>query len=58
VTLRSGLIAAGLAWLGFIVSTIIATNRLHDRPFRLALTDAGHWFFVLLAQALVIGLLL
>ena len=58
VTLRSSLIAAGFAWLGFIVSTSIANDRLHDRPFRLALIDAGHWFFVLVAQALVIGLLL
>ena len=57
ITPRSGLIAAGLAWLGFIASTMLANHRFQGRPFSLTLINAGHWLLVILAQAMVIGLL-
>lgn len=57
VTLRASLIAASLAWLGFIASTMMANHRFQGRPFSLTLINAGHWFLVILAQGMVIGLL-
>jgi hypothetical protein len=57
VTLRASLIAAGLAWLGFIASTMLANNRFQGRPLRLTLINAGHWLLVIFFQAVVIGLL-
>lgn len=57
VTLRASLIAAGLTWFGFIMSTMVANHRFQGRPFRLTLIDAGHWLLVIFAQGGVIGLL-
>ena len=57
VTLRASLIAAGLAWLGFIASTMTANHRFQGRPLRLTLINAGHWLLVIVAQGTVIGLL-
>ena len=57
VTLRASLIAAGLAWLGFIASTMVANHRFQGRPLSLTLINAGHWLIVIFAQAVVIGLL-
>lgn len=57
VTLRASLIAAGLAWLGFIASTMTANHRFQGRPFSLTLINAGHWLIVIFAQGLVIGLM-
>ena len=57
VTLRSSLIAAGLAWLGFIASTMTANHRFHGRPWGLTLINASHWLLVIFAQGAVIGLL-
>ena len=55
ITLRASLIAAALAWLGFIFSTMLANHRFHGRPFRLTVINAGHWLIVIFAQALIIG---
>ena len=55
VTLRSTLIAAALAWLGFIASTMTANHRFHGRPWNLTLINAGHWLLVVFAQGTVIG---
>lgn len=57
ITLRTGLIAALLAWLGFVVSTTMANYRFQGRPFTLTIIDSFHWLFVLLSQGLIIGLL-
>lgn len=57
VTLRASLIAASLAWLGFIASTMMANHRFQGRPFNLTLINAGHWLLVVYAQAVAIGLL-
>ena len=57
ITLRASLIAAGLAWLGFIANTMMANHRFQGRPFSLTLINAGHWLLVIFAQGVVIGLL-
>ena len=57
VTLRSSLIAASLAWLGFIASTMTANHRFHGRPWSLTVINASHWLIVIYAQATVIGLI-
>lgn len=57
VTLRASLIAASLAWLGFIASTMTANHRFQGLPVRLTLINAGHWLLVIFAQGTVIGLL-
>ena len=56
VTLRSSLIAASLAWLGFIASTMTANHRFHGRPWNLTVINASHWLLVTYAQGTVIGL--
>ena len=57
VTLRASLIAAGLAWLGFIANTMAANHRFQGLPFSLTLINAGHWLVVVVAQGVIIGLL-
>ena len=57
VTLRASLIAAGFAWFGFIVSTMMANHRFQGHSYSLTLIDAGHWLLVIFAQAVVIGLM-
>ena len=57
IDLRASLIAAGLAWLGFVVTTMTANHRFQGRPARLTVINAGHWLLVLMAQGLIIGLL-
>ena len=57
VTLRASLIAAALAWLGFIASTMTANHRFQARPARLTVINAGHWLLVIVTQGIVIGLL-
>lgn len=56
VTLRSSLIAASLAWLGFIASTMTANHRFHGRPWILTVINTTHWLLVIYAQGTVIGL--
>lgn len=57
ITMRASLIAAGLAWLGFIASTMTANHRFQGRPRTLTMINSGHWLLVIFAQAAVIGLL-
>ena len=57
VDLRASLIAAGLAWLGFVATTMTANHRFQGRPARLTVINSGHWLLVLMTQGLVIGLL-
>lgn len=57
VDLRASLIAAGLAWLGLVATTMTANHRFQGRPARLTVINSGHWLLVLMTQGLVIGLL-
>jgi hypothetical protein len=55
-TLRSALISALLIWIGFVATTLAATNALHGAPFARTLVDSGHWFGVLMIQSAVLFL--
>jgi hypothetical protein len=54
-TARSGLIIAGLCWLGFVFSTMLVNNSFAKRDRRLIIIDGGHWLLVLLLMGTVIG---
>jgi hypothetical protein len=56
VTLRSGVIAAALLWIGFVATTMSANYSFSRRPFKLLAIDSGHWLLVLMLQGAVIGL--
>jgi hypothetical protein len=56
-TLRSALVSALLIWIGFVVTTLAATNALHGAPFARTLVDSGHWLGVLLIQSAVLFLM-
>ena len=48
-TLRQGLIAGVLLWIGFIVPTVSINQRYEGYGWNLTLIDAGHWLLVMLA---------
>lgn len=56
-SVRSGLISAGMVWVGIVMTTQIINHRFQSRPWSLTAIDGGHWLLVLLVQALVIGTL-
>ncbi|HWV82034.1 MAG TPA: DUF1761 domain-containing protein [Hyphomicrobiaceae bacterium] len=53
-TLRSGLFSAAMIWIGFVITTLAASNALHGAPFSRTLVDGGYWLGVLLIQAAVL----
>ena len=55
VTLRSGLIAAALCWVGFVGTTIVINHGYQGTRSILTLIDGGHWLGVLLIQGAIIG---
>jgi hypothetical protein len=55
VTLRSGLIAGLLCWLGFVITTTAVNYSFGQRDRRLILIDGGHWLLVLLVMGAIIG---
>jgi hypothetical protein len=55
VTVRSALITAFFAWVGFVITTMLVNNAYTQRQAALTVIDGGHWLGVLLVQALVIG---
>lgn len=57
MSLRASLIAALLAWLGFIASTMVVNHRFQGRPLSLSMIDSAHWLLVIGAQGLIIGFL-
>jgi hypothetical protein len=57
VSVRSALITAFLAWLGFVITTMVVNNAYTRRKAMLTAIDGGHWLGVLLIQGLVIGLM-
>lgn len=55
LTVRGGVIAGGLVWLGFVITTMGVNHAFgHAKPM-LTLIDGGHWLAVLLIQGAVIG---
>jgi hypothetical protein len=54
-TMRQGIIAGALTWLGFIATTIAVNNAYPGRKFMLTVIDAGHWLGVMLIIGAVIG---
>ena len=55
VTIRSAVISALFAWLGFIVTTMLVNNAFTGRRYVLTAIDAGHWLVVLVLMGVVIG---
>jgi hypothetical protein len=55
ITLRSGVIAGALMWLGFVATTLAVNHTFQDAKPILTLLDGGHWLGVLLLQGAVIG---
>lgn len=56
-TLRSGLFSAAMIWIGFVITTLAASNALHGAPFSRTLVDGGYWLGVLLIQSVVLVLM-
>ena len=52
---RTGVISAGLVWIGFVVTTLVTNHAYQGERFRLTAIDAGHWLGVLMIQGFVIG---
>ena len=55
VTIRNGLISAGIVWFGFVLATMAVNNAFAGRTPMLTVIDAGHWLAVLLLMGIVIG---
>ena len=55
ITLRSGVIAGALMWLGFVATTLAVNHTFQGAKPILTLLDGGHWLGVLLLQGAVIG---
>ena len=55
LTVRGGVIAGALVWLGFVITTMGVNHAFgHAKPM-LTVIDGGHWLAVLLIQGAVIG---
>jgi hypothetical protein len=58
VTISSGALVASICWLGFVLTTQVATHaRDKIRPLQ-TLAQSGHWLGVLLVQGIALGALL
>ncbi len=55
VTIRSAVISALFAWLGFVVTTMLVNNAFTGRGHMLTAIDSGHWLVVLVLMGVVIG---
>jgi hypothetical protein len=55
VTIRSAVISALFAWLGFVVTTMLVNNAFTGRRHMLTAIDAGHWLIVVVLMGIVIG---
>ena len=55
VSIRSGLMAAGFVWLGFVMTSLVVNHTFQGQRGLLTLIDGGHWLGVLLVQGLVLG---
>jgi Protein of unknown function (DUF1761) len=52
---RTGAIAAGFLWLGFVATTLIVNHAFQGAKTTLTLIDGGHWLGVLLLQGTILG---
>ena len=58
VTISAGALVASICWLGFVLTTIVATHaRDKIRPLQ-TLVESGHWLGVFLVQGVALGALL
>ena len=55
VTIRSAVISALFAWLGFVVTTMLVNTAFTGCRYMLLAIDAGHWLAVLVLMGVVIG---
>ncbi len=55
LTVRGGIIAAALCWLGFVLTTIAVNNAYSMRKPMLTLIDSGHWLGALLVIGAIVG---
>lgn len=55
VAIRSAVISALFAWVGFIATTMLVNYSFSGRNYALVAIDAGHWLIVLLLMGVVIG---
>lgn len=56
VTVGSGITVGIIAWVGFVITTLILNHRYEGMSWSLTLLDGGHLLGVLIIQGLVIGL--
>ncbi len=56
-TVRSGIISAGLIWVGFVITSIAVNNAFQRRKVMLTVIDGGHWLLALVVQGAVLGAL-
>ena len=54
VTLRNGLISPFLAWLGFVLTTMLVKHSFRGQKRTLPAIDSGHWLDGLLVQGCVV----
>jgi hypothetical protein len=54
LTMRNALISAVLIWVGFVMTSLAASNALQGTRFAVTLIDGGHWLGVLLIQSAVL----
>jgi hypothetical protein len=55
ITIRAGIVAAGLCWLGFVLTTVAVNNAFTGRKPKLTIIDGIHWLGVLVIQGAIIG---
>ena len=55
VTLKNSVISAAIVWAGFVLTTLMVNHAFQGAKKELTLIDGGHWLFVLLIQAAIIG---
>jgi hypothetical protein len=56
VTVANAMLVGGMAWLGFVITTLIMNHRYEGMKWSLTAIDGGHLLGVLLIEGLVIGL--
>ena len=57
VTVKNGIISGLFVWAGFIATTISVNYSFQMEKRSLLAIDIGHWFFVIVIQGAVIGLM-
>lgn len=55
VSLKNGVISAGFAWFGFVLTSMVVNNAFGDRKPMLSVIDGIHWLGVLVIQGAIIG---